>query len=43
VIANYPIAKLKQSSHSEVAQAFIDFILSDEGQAVMAKYGFLPL
>lgn len=43
VIANYPIAKLKQSSHADVAQAFIDFILSDTGQAILARYGFLPL
>jgi molybdate transport system substrate-binding protein len=43
VIANYPIAKLKQSSHADVAQAFIDFILSDKGQAILARYGFLPL
>ena len=43
VIANYPIAKLKQSSHADVAQAFIDFILSSNGQAILARYGFLPL
>ncbi|MDQ1567201.1 MAG: Bacterial extracellular solute-binding protein, partial [Actinomycetota bacterium] len=39
----YPIAKLKQSSHADVAQAFIDFILSNNGQAILARYGFLPL
>jgi molybdate transport system substrate-binding protein len=43
VIANYPIAKLKQSGHADVAQAFIDFILSDKGQAILGRYGFLPL
>jgi molybdate transport system substrate-binding protein len=43
LIAAYPIAKLKQSGHADIAQAFIDFILSDKGQAILAKYGFLPL
>jgi molybdate transport system substrate-binding protein len=43
VIANYPIAKLKQSAHADVAQAFIDFVLSQKGQDILARYGFLPL
>jgi molybdate transport system substrate-binding protein len=43
VIANYPIARLKQSGHADVAAAFIDFILSATGQNILGKYGFLPL
>jgi molybdate transport system substrate-binding protein len=43
VIANYPIARLKQSGHADVAAAFIDFILSAAGQNILRKYGFLPL
>jgi molybdate transport system substrate-binding protein len=43
VIANYPIATLKQSGHVDVAAAFIDFVISAPGQAILAKYGFLPL
>jgi molybdate transport system substrate-binding protein len=43
VIANYPVAKLKQSGHADVATAFIDFVISAPGQAILVKYGFLPL
>lgn len=38
VVNEYPIAALNDS---EVAAAFIAFVLSDEGQAVLASYGFL--
>jgi molybdate transport system substrate-binding protein len=40
VIAEYPIAKLKDSAHSEQAQAFVDYMLSEAGKAVLEKYGF---
>jgi molybdate transport system substrate-binding protein len=40
VIAEYPMAVLKQSANSNLAYAFLDFILSPEAQAVLAKYGF---
>jgi molybdate transport system substrate-binding protein len=40
VVAEYPIASVKASKHQEVDQAFIDFLLSDDGQAIMAEYGF---
>jgi molybdate transport system substrate-binding protein len=43
VIANYPIARLKQSGHPDVANAFIAFVISPQGQNILAKYGFLPL
>jgi molybdate transport system substrate-binding protein len=43
VIANYPIARLKQSGHADVANAFIAFTASPQGQSILAKYGFLPL
>lgn len=42
VIASYPIAPVTESKNSEAAQAFIDFVLSPEGQAILAKYGFVP-
>jgi len=42
VIASYPIAVIKDSARAELAQAFVDFVSSAEGQAVLAKYGFLP-
>ena len=40
VIAEYPMAVLKQSTNSNLAYAWVDFILSPESQAVLAKYGF---
>jgi molybdate transport system substrate-binding protein len=43
VIANYPIARLKQTGHADVANAFMAFTTSPQGQAILAKYGFLPL
>jgi molybdate transport system substrate-binding protein len=37
---SYPIAALKDSANPAVAKAFVDFVLSTRGQAVLAKYGF---
>ena len=42
VIAEYPIAVTKSSSHTSDAQAFTQYILSSAGQAVLSKYHFLP-
>ncbi len=42
VIAVYPIAPLKDSSLPELTQKFIDLVLSADGQAILAKYGFSP-
>ncbi|AWM79870.1 molybdate ABC transporter substrate-binding protein [Gammaproteobacteria bacterium ESL0073] len=36
----YPIAQLKDSKHSQLANEFIDFILSKEGQQILDNYGF---
>ena len=41
VVAQYPIASVKSSTHADVDQAFIDFVLGPEGQAILAKYGFM--
>jgi molybdate transport system substrate-binding protein len=41
-IASYPIAVLGASKNAEMAQKFVDFILSAEGQTILAKWGFLP-
>jgi ABC-type molybdate transport system substrate-binding protein len=30
------------SRHAAIAQAYLDLLLSREGQAVLARYGFLP-
>jgi molybdate transport system substrate-binding protein len=40
VIAEYPIAALTHSGHGDVADAFVAFVRSDEGQAILAGYGF---
>jgi len=40
-IASYPIAPIADSPYPELAQAFIDYVLSPEGQQVLAKYGFI--
>ncbi|HRN50251.1 MAG TPA: molybdate ABC transporter substrate-binding protein [Anaerolineales bacterium] len=42
VIASYPIAVVKDAPARDVAQAFVDFVLSPEGQAILAKWGFGP-
>ena len=38
----YPIALVSGSNAAALGQAFIDFVTGSEGQAVLAKYGFLP-
>ncbi len=40
VIAEYPIAALSQSPNPELANGFIAFVLSDEGQMILQKWGF---
>jgi molybdate transport system substrate-binding protein len=42
VIAEYPIAMTKDAPNPVGAQAFIDFVIGDAGQEVLAEYGFLP-
>lgn len=43
VIAVYPIAPVIESQHPELAQAFIDMVLSQDGQGILAKYNFIPV
>jgi molybdate transport system substrate-binding protein len=42
VLATYPIATVKASKDQAGAQAFMDLVLSAEGQQVLKQYGFLP-
>ena len=42
VTATYPIAALSDAPNAEGAEAFYDLVLSDEGQGVLAAYGFGP-
>jgi molybdate transport system substrate-binding protein len=41
VLAEYPIAVTKEAANADAALAFIDFVLSDAGQQILASYGFL--
>jgi molybdate transport system substrate-binding protein len=41
VIAKYPIAVVKGARNEAGARAFIDYVLSPAGQAILARYGFL--
>jgi molybdate transport system substrate-binding protein len=43
VIATYPIASVKESEYMELAQAFIDLVLSQAGQDILAKHNFIPV
>ena len=40
--AAYTIAVVKGSAQRELAERFLEFILSDEGRATLARYGFRP-
>jgi molybdate transport system substrate-binding protein len=42
VAATYPIATVKASTHRSQAQAFMDMVVSDQGQQVLKSFGFLP-
>ncbi len=43
IIAKYPIAPLAKSENADLATQFIAYVLSAEGQAVLAKWGFAPI
>jgi molybdate transport system substrate-binding protein len=40
IIATYPIAALSDAANAEVADAFVAFVLSGEGQGILDSYGF---
>lgn len=43
VIAAYPVAPIQDSQNAALAEDFVQLLLSEEGQAVLAKYGFEPV
>ena len=43
VLATYPIAVLKAAPNAELAQAFMAYVLSVQGQAVLSQRGFIPV
>jgi len=42
VVATYPIAVLADAGNGPVADAFVAYVMSADGQAVLADHGFLP-
>jgi len=40
VIATYPLAVVKGAPQAALAQKFVDYLGSTDGQAILAKYGF---
>ena len=40
VIARYPIVATAATTNPDTAAAFIDFVLGEDGQAILATYGF---
>ena len=42
VVASYPIAPLAHAAHLDLANAFVDYVQSPEGQSVLVKHGFMP-
>jgi molybdate transport system substrate-binding protein len=43
VIAEYPIAPLVESANQDLANEFIAYVLSSDGQATLKKWGFTPV
>jgi molybdate transport system substrate-binding protein len=39
-IARYPIAVVKETKNPRLAKAYLDYLLSDEGQRLLAEFGF---
>jgi molybdate transport system substrate-binding protein len=42
VVATYPIATVKAGGNQRQARAFVNLVLSDQGQRVLGQHGFLP-
>jgi len=43
VIARYPIAPLSNSENPDLARAFIELVMSPQGQAILTNFGFVPV
>lgn len=43
VVAKYPIAPLLKAPNADLAAAFVAYVLSADGQAVLKKWGFSPI
>lgn len=42
VTASYPIGVVAGTDNKATAEAFVEFVLGDAGQSILASYGFLP-
>jgi molybdate transport system substrate-binding protein len=40
VVASYPIAAVTAAPNPDAAAAFVSFVLSEEGQAILEDFGF---
>jgi len=43
VIATYPLALLKDGPAPDIAKAFVDFVLSADGQRILEQHGLMPV
>jgi molybdate transport system substrate-binding protein len=43
IIATYPIAALEEAEDAELAQEWVELVVSDEGQRVLETWGFEPV
>lgn len=43
VVAQYYIGQVKEAPNPAAGKAFIEFVLSPEGQAILEKWGFIPI
>ena len=43
IIAEYPMGILLESKYPTESQKFMNLVISDEGKAVLEKYGFAPV
>jgi molybdate transport system substrate-binding protein len=39
----YPIGVIKGTKEESVAKAFVDFVISAEGQSILSRYGFITV
>ena len=42
IVATYPIAAMKAARSPQLAQQWVNLVLSEEGQRVFKKWGFEP-
>ena len=40
IVNTYPIVALEDSDHADLAQEFVDLVLSDTGQSILEEAGF---